>query len=80
MKKSVFVTLLVDHHHIHFFSPSEATGRGGTRTYSENAKEWWLWSIIVPKQEMKEIKTRLIRSEKRPSYDILIMPKRPRGR
>jgi transposase len=36
--------------------------------------------VIVPKQEMKEINTRLIRSEKLPSYDILIMPKRPRGR
>ena len=36
--------------------------------------------VIVPKQEMKEINTRLIRSEKLPSYDRLIMPKRPRGR
>ncbi len=37
------------------------------------------WSSLQ-KQEMKEINTRLIRSEKLPSYDRLIMPKRPRGR
>ena len=36
--------------------------------------------VIVPKQEMTEINKRLIRSELLPSYDILIMPKRPRGR
>ena len=35
--------------------------------------------VIVPKQAMGEINKRLIRSEKLPSYDILIMPKRPRG-
>ena len=36
--------------------------------------------VIVPKQEMNEINKRLIRSETLPSYDILVLPKRPRGR
>jgi len=36
--------------------------------------------VIVPRQEMKEINKRLIRSEKLPSYDTLMMAKRPRGR
>jgi len=31
--------------------------------------------VIVPRQEMKEINKRLLRSEKLPSYDILIMRK-----
>jgi len=29
---------------------------------------------------MNEINKRIIRSEKLPSYDILVLPKRPRGR
>jgi len=29
---------------------------------------------------MNEINQRIIRSEKLPSYDILVLPKRPRGR
>ena len=36
--------------------------------------------VIVPKKEMNEINKRIIRSEKLPSYDILVLPKRPRGR
>ena len=36
--------------------------------------------VIVPKKEMNEINKRIIRSEKLPSYDILVLTKRPRGR
>jgi len=36
--------------------------------------------VIVPKQEMNEINKRITRSEKLPSYDILVLLKRPRGR
>jgi len=35
--------------------------------------------VIEPKQEMKEINNRIIRSETLPSYDILILRKRPSG-
>jgi len=30
--------------------------------------------VIVPKKEMNEINKRIIRSEKLPSYDILVLP------
>ena len=36
--------------------------------------------IIVPKEEMKQINQRLERSETLPKYNIIIKPKRPRGR
>jgi len=36
--------------------------------------------VIVPKQDMNEINKRMTRSEKLPSYDILVLPKRSRGR
>lgn len=36
--------------------------------------------IIVPKEEMKQINQRLERSETLRKYDIVIKPKRPRGR
>ena len=36
--------------------------------------------VIVPKNEMKQINKRLKRTEKLRKYDIIIKPKRPRGR
>lgn len=36
--------------------------------------------VIVPKDEMKELNKRLERSETLAKYDIVIKPKKPRGR